>query len=105
MCYLDLFFFEIIKMLGVEWSKLQLMEKQWYLDEVEREKQQYMKEFWVYQQLEVYKMCMEKIQEKKIKKEDLGFGFMNIFLNGYKGGDCDGFFIFDVFIFIEEFLD
>lgn len=39
-----------------------------YLDEAEREKQQYMKELRAYQQSEAYKMCTEKIQEKKIKK-------------------------------------
>lgn len=39
-----------------------------YLDEAEREKQQYMKELRAYQQSEAYKMCAEKIQEKKIKK-------------------------------------
>lgn len=39
-----------------------------YLDEAEREKQQYMKELREYQQSEAYKMCTEKIQEKKIKK-------------------------------------
>ena len=39
-----------------------------YLDEAEREKQQYMKELRAYQQSEAYKMCTEKLQEKKIKK-------------------------------------
>lgn len=42
-----------------------------YLDEAEREKQQYMKELREYQQSEAYKMCTEKIQEKKIKKGGL----------------------------------
>ncbi|NXI58203.1 HM20B regulator, partial [Chloroceryle aenea] len=71
----DLPFPEITKMLGAEWSKLQLSEKQRYLDEAEREKQQYMKELREYQQSEAYKMCTEKIQEKKIKKgEGLGCG-------------------------------
>lgn len=32
-----------------------------YLDEAEREKQQYMKELRAYQQSEAYKMCTEKI--------------------------------------------
>ncbi|XP_023572667.1 SWI/SNF-related matrix-associated actin-dependent regulator of chromatin subfamily E member 1-related [Octodon degus] len=76
-----------------------------YLDEAEREKQQYMKELRAYQQSEAYKMCTEKIQEKKIKKEDSGSGLMNTLLNGHKGGDCDGFSTFDVPIFTEEFLD
>ncbi|KAI2587914.1 high mobility group 20B, partial [Homo sapiens] len=76
-----------------------------YLDEAEREKQQYMKELRAYQQSEAYKMCTEKIQEKKIKKEDSSSGLMNTLLNGHKGGDCDGFSTFDVPIFTEEFLD
>ncbi|XP_020939776.1 SWI/SNF-related matrix-associated actin-dependent regulator of chromatin subfamily E member 1-related isoform X2 [Sus scrofa] len=101
----DLPFPEITKMLGAEWSKLQPAEKQRYLDEAEREKQQYMKELRAYQQSEAYKMCTEKIQEKKIKKEDSGSGLMNTLLNGHKGGDCDGFSTFDVPIFTEEFLD
>ncbi|KAG5208924.1 hypothetical protein R6Z07F_006763 [Ovis aries] len=101
----DLPFPEITKMLGAEWSKLQPAEKQRYLDEAEREKQQYMKELRAYQQSEAYKMCAEKIQEKKIKKEDSSSGLMNTLLNGHKGGDCDGFSTFDVPIFTEEFLD
>ncbi|PNJ18120.1 HMG20B isoform 8 [Pongo abelii] len=101
----DLPFPEITKMLGAEWSKLQPTEKQRYLDEAEREKQQYMKELRAYQQSEAYKMCTEKIQEKKVKKEDSSSGLMNTLLNGHKGGDCDGFSTFDVPIFTEEFLD
>ncbi|XP_012878082.1 PREDICTED: SWI/SNF-related matrix-associated actin-dependent regulator of chromatin subfamily E member 1-related [Dipodomys ordii] len=76
-----------------------------YLDEAEKEKQQYLKELRAYQQSEAYKVCSEKIQEKKIKKEDSGSGLMNTLLNGHKGGDCDGFSTFDVPIFTEEFLD
>ncbi|XP_041439168.1 high mobility group 20B L homeolog isoform X2 [Xenopus laevis] len=64
----DLPFPEITKMLGAEWSTLPAHEKQRYLDEAERDKQQYMKELREYQQSEAYKMCAEKIQEKKIKK-------------------------------------
>ncbi|NXS24086.1 HM20B regulator, partial [Mystacornis crossleyi] len=79
----DLPFPEITKMLGAEWSKLQLSEKQRYLDEAEREKQQYMKELREYQQSEAYKMCTEKIQEKKIKKEDVGAVAVNTLLNGH----------------------
>ncbi|EDL89160.1 high mobility group 20 B (predicted), isoform CRA_b [Rattus norvegicus] len=67
----DLPFPEITKMLGAEWSKLQPAEKQRYLDEAEKEKQQYLKELWAYQQSEAYKVCTEKIQENKIKKEFL----------------------------------
>ncbi|OBS60332.1 hypothetical protein A6R68_08579 [Neotoma lepida] len=76
-----------------------------YLDEAEKEKQQYLKELWAYQQSEAYKVCTEKIQESKIKKEDSGSGLMNTLLNGHKGVDCDGFSTFDVPIFTEEFLD
>ncbi|XP_062490455.1 SWI/SNF-related matrix-associated actin-dependent regulator of chromatin subfamily E member 1-related, partial [Pezoporus occidentalis] len=104
----DLPFPEITKMLGAEWSKLQLSEKQRYLDEAEREKQQYMKELREYQQSEAYKMCTEKIQEKKIKKEDMGSAAANTLLNGHphKAGECsDTFSTFDVPIFTEEFLD
>lgn len=101
----DLPFPEITKMLGAEWSKLQPAEKQRYLDEAEKEKQQYLKELWAYQQSEAYKVCTEKIQENKIKKEDSGSGLMNTLLNGHKGVDCDGFSTFDVPIFTEEFLD
>ncbi|XP_051495678.1 SWI/SNF-related matrix-associated actin-dependent regulator of chromatin subfamily E member 1-related isoform X1 [Apus apus] len=104
----DLPFPEITKMLGAEWSKLQLSEKQRYLDEAEREKQQYMKELREYQQSEAYKMCTEKIQEKKIKKEDVGSAAANTLLNGHphKAGECsDTFSTFDVPIFTEEFLD
>ncbi|XP_015741912.1 SWI/SNF-related matrix-associated actin-dependent regulator of chromatin subfamily E member 1-related [Coturnix japonica] len=91
----DLPFPEITKMLGAEWSKLQLSEKQRYLDEAEREKQQYMKE-------------LREYQEKKIKKEDAGSAAANTLLNGHphKAGECsDAFSTFDVPIFTEEFLD
>ncbi|KFO53562.1 SWI/SNF-related matrix-associated actin-dependent regulator of chromatin subfamily E member 1-related, partial [Corvus brachyrhynchos] len=106
----DLPFPEITKMLGAEWSKLQLSEKQRYLDEAEREKQQYMKELREYQQSEAYKMCTEKIQEKKIKK---GVGVPSGGLSPAQplplvpqAGECsDTFSTFDVPIFTEEFLD
>ncbi|XP_044309419.1 SWI/SNF-related matrix-associated actin-dependent regulator of chromatin subfamily E member 1-related isoform X1 [Varanus komodoensis] len=103
----DLPFPEITKMLGAEWSKLQPTEKQRYLDEAEREKQQYMKELREYQQSEAYKMCAEKMQEKKIKKEEGGSGAGNTLLNGFKAeeGSSNGFSTFDVPIFTEEFLD
>uniref|UniRef100_A0A8C0HNN8 SWI/SNF-related matrix-associated actin-dependent regulator of chromatin subfamily E member 1-related n=1 Tax=Buteo japonicus TaxID=224669 RepID=A0A8C0HNN8_9AVES len=97
----DLPFPEITKMLGAEWSKLQLSEKQRYLDEAEREKQQYMKELREYQQSEAYKMCTEKIQEKKIKK-----ALPDLYPPVPQAGECsDTFSTFDVPIFTEEFLD
>ncbi|KAM4708175.1 SWI/SNF-related matrix-associated actin-dependent regulator of chromatin subfamily E member 1-related [Discoglossus pictus] len=105
----ELPFPEITKMLGAEWSTLPVSEKQRYLDEAERDKQQYMKELREYQQSEAYKMCAEKIQEKKIKKEETGGSAVSTLLNGYthKPGDSknDGFASFDVPIFTEEFLD
>lgn len=59
-------------------SSLLLLPCQRYLDEAEREKQQYMKELRAYQQSEAYKMCTEKIQEKKIKKgEEPKPGWLN----------------------------
>uniref|UniRef100_A0A8D2QAR9 High mobility group 20B n=1 Tax=Zonotrichia albicollis TaxID=44394 RepID=A0A8D2QAR9_ZONAL len=76
-----------------------------YLDEAEREKQQYMKELREYQQSEAYKMCTEKIQEKKIKKEDVGTVGVNTLLNGHPHKVSDTFSTFDVPIFTEEFLD
>ncbi|XP_075061009.1 SWI/SNF-related matrix-associated actin-dependent regulator of chromatin subfamily E member 1-related isoform X2 [Mixophyes fleayi] len=105
----DLPFPEITKMLGAEWSTLPAPEKQRYLDDAERDKQKYMKELREYQQSEVYKMCAEKIQEKKIKKEETGASAVSTLLNGHmqKTGDSlsDGFSSFDVPIFTEEFLD
>ncbi|XP_077110693.1 SWI/SNF-related matrix-associated actin-dependent regulator of chromatin subfamily E member 1-related isoform X3 [Ranitomeya variabilis] len=64
----DLPFPEITKMLGAEWSTMPTTEKQRYLDDAEKEKQQYIKELREYQQSEAYKMCAEKIQVKEIKK-------------------------------------
>ncbi|KAM8939787.1 SWI/SNF-related matrix-associated actin-dependent regulator of chromatin subfamily E member 1-related isoform 2-T2 [Pelodytes ibericus] len=103
----DLPFPEITKMLGAEWSTLPTLEKQRYLDEAERDKQQYMKELREYQQSEAYKMCAEKIQEKKIKKEESNSSGVTTLLNGYthKTGNSQSFTTFDVPIFTEEFLD
>ncbi|NXF23769.1 HM20B regulator, partial [Rhodinocichla rosea] len=101
----DLPFPEITKMLGAEWSKLQLSEKQGGLDEAEREKQQYMRGGREYQQSEAYKMCGGEIQEKKIKKEDVGTVGVNTLLGGHphKAGECSGgVSTFDVPIFTEE---
>ncbi|CAN2389009.1 SWI SNF-related matrix-associated actin-dependent regulator of chromatin subfamily E member, partial [Pristimantis euphronides] len=105
----DLPFPEITKMLGAEWSTLPTEEKQRYLDDAEREKQQYIKELKKYQQSEAYKMCNDKIQERKIKKEESSTSSAINVLNGYtqKTGDSRGDFLsaFDVPIFTEEFLD
>ncbi|KAM4810186.1 SWI/SNF-related matrix-associated actin-dependent regulator of chromatin subfamily E member 1-related [Rhinophrynus dorsalis] len=105
----DLPFPEITKMLGAEWSTLPSLEKQRYLDEAERDKQQYMKELREYQQSEAYKMCTEKIQEKKVKKEEKCVAPVSTLLNGYthKSEDyqSDSISTFDIPIFTEEFLD
>lgn len=49
-----------------------------YLDEAEKEKQQYLKELWAYQQSEAYKVCTEKIQENKIKKGAWALAFHGV---------------------------
>ncbi|XP_043577067.1 SWI/SNF-related matrix-associated actin-dependent regulator of chromatin subfamily E member 1-related isoform X2 [Chiloscyllium plagiosum] len=100
----DLPFPEITRMLGNEWSKLPALEKQHYLDEAEKDKQQYLKELKEFQQTEAYKLSTEKIQEKKLKKEELWPG-----VNGPvpKAADDspDRISMFDTPIFTEEFLD
>ncbi|XP_077110681.1 SWI/SNF-related matrix-associated actin-dependent regulator of chromatin subfamily E member 1-related isoform X1 [Ranitomeya variabilis] len=105
----DLPFPEITKMLGAEWSTMPTTEKQRYLDDAEKEKQQYIKELREYQQSEAYKMCAEKIQVKEIKKEESSTSSASTVLNGHtqKTGDSqsDGYSAFDVPIFTEEFLD
>ncbi|XP_018425477.1 PREDICTED: SWI/SNF-related matrix-associated actin-dependent regulator of chromatin subfamily E member 1-related [Nanorana parkeri] len=107
--YPDLPFPEITKMLGAEWSTLPGQEKQRYLDDAERDKQQYMKELREYQLSETYKMCSDKIHEKKMKKEENRASSISTLLNGHmlKTGESqnNGLAIFDVPIFTEEFLD
>ncbi|XP_072261169.1 SWI/SNF-related matrix-associated actin-dependent regulator of chromatin subfamily E member 1-related isoform X2 [Pyxicephalus adspersus] len=105
----DLPFPEITKMLGAEWSTLPGQEKKRYLDDAERDKQQYIKDLREYQQSEAYKVCSEKIQEKKIDKEENHVSPVSTLLNGHtkKAGESqsNGFTVFDVPIFTEEFLD
>ncbi|KAG2463775.1 UN13A protein, partial [Polypterus senegalus] len=115
----ELPFPEITKMLGAEWSRLASDDKQRYLDEAEKEKQKYMRELKEYQQSEAYRLSNEKIQEKKIKKEECTSVIINAVTNGpghkvgthglpgHKSGDplSDRFSSFDVPIFTEEFLD
>lgn len=82
------------------WASPPLAACQRYLDEAEREKQQYMKELRAYQQSEAYKMCTEKIQEKKIKKGGKGPppGSQCLLLDGWlwpsdpppRGSHCGG---------------
>ncbi|KAG7488032.1 hypothetical protein MATL_G00029720 [Megalops atlanticus] len=102
----DLPFPEITKRLGAEWSRLAPHDKQRYLDEAEREKQQYARELREYQQSEAYQITSAKIQDKKIKREELTSVIINAASSGptaLKGSDLSN--RFDVPIFTEEFLD
>ncbi|XP_072338617.1 SWI/SNF-related matrix-associated actin-dependent regulator of chromatin subfamily E member 1-related isoform X3 [Scyliorhinus torazame] len=104
MQYPDLPFPEITRMLGNEWSKLPTLEKQRYLDEAEKDKQQYLKELKEFQQTEAYKLSTQKIQEKKLKKEELWPG-VNGPVPKATDDSPDRISIFDTPIFTEEFLD
>ncbi|XP_023699431.1 SWI/SNF-related matrix-associated actin-dependent regulator of chromatin subfamily E member 1-related isoform X1 [Paramormyrops kingsleyae] len=102
----DLPFPEITKRLGAEWSRLAPLDKQRYLDEAEREKQQYARELREYQQSEAYQITSAKIQDKKVKREELPSVIINASSfgqTGMKGSDLSN--RFDVPIFTEEFLD
>ncbi|XP_017567560.1 SWI/SNF-related matrix-associated actin-dependent regulator of chromatin subfamily E member 1-related isoform X2 [Pygocentrus nattereri] len=102
----DLPFPEITKRLGAEWSRLAPHDKQRYLDEAEREKMQYARELREYQKSEAYQLTNAKIQDKKIKKEELTSVIINANSSGsatFKGSDLSN--RFDVPIFTEEFLD
>ncbi|XP_078070214.1 SWI/SNF-related matrix-associated actin-dependent regulator of chromatin subfamily E member 1-related-like isoform X2 [Mustelus asterias] len=101
----DLPFPEITKTLGSEWSKLPPEDKQCYLDEAERAKQQYMKELQEYQQTEAYKMSTIAVQEKKLRKEST-----HSMSNGMHAEKNDSeqqgrMSMFNIPIFTEEFLD
>ncbi|XP_038660153.1 SWI/SNF-related matrix-associated actin-dependent regulator of chromatin subfamily E member 1-related-like isoform X1 [Scyliorhinus canicula] len=101
----DLPFPEITKTLGSEWSKLPPEDKQCYLDEAERAKQQYMKELQEYQQTEAYKMNAIAVQEKKLRKETT-----HSMSNGMHAEKNDNeqqgrMSMFNIPIFTEEFLD
>lgn len=102
----DLPFPEITKRLGAEWSRLAPHDKQRYLDEAEREKMQYARELREYQKSEAYQLTNAKIQDKRIKKEDLPSVIINANSSGsatFKSSDLSH--RFDVPIFTEEFLD
>ncbi|KAG5851352.1 hypothetical protein ANANG_G00092340 [Anguilla anguilla] len=95
----DLPFPEITKRLGAEWSRLVPHDKQ-------REKQQYARELKEYQQSEAFQITSAKIQDKKVKREELTSVIINatsLGPAGYKGSDLSN--RFDVPIFTEEFLD
>lgn len=82
------------------------MSIQRYLDEAEREKQQYARELKEYQQSEAYQITSAKIQDKKVKREELASVIINatsLGPGGFKGTDLSN--RFDVPIFTEEFLD
>ncbi|XP_030639885.1 SWI/SNF-related matrix-associated actin-dependent regulator of chromatin subfamily E member 1-related [Chanos chanos] len=102
----DLPFPEITKRLGAEWSRLAPHDKQRYLDEAEREKVQYARELKEYQQSEAYQITTAKVQDKRIKKEELASVIISANNSGaaaLKGSDLSN--RFDVPIFTEEFLD
>lgn len=101
----DLPFPEITKRLGAEWSRLDPQDKQRYLDEAEREKVQYARELREYQQSEAYQITSAKVQDKRIKREEL-----SVIINsnssgptGLKSSELSNGF--DIPIFTEEFLD
>ncbi|XP_072443742.1 SWI/SNF-related matrix-associated actin-dependent regulator of chromatin subfamily E member 1-related-like isoform X2 [Chiloscyllium punctatum] len=101
----DLPFPEITKTLGSEWSKLPPEDKQCYLDEAERAKQQYIKELQEYQKTEAYKMSTIAVQEKKLRKESA-----HSMSNGMHAEKIDSeqqgrMSMFNIPIFTEEFLD
>lgn len=102
----DLPFPEITKRLGAEWSRLAPLEKQRYLDEAEREKVQYAQELKEYQKSEAFHITNAKIQDKRIKKEEVTSVIINANTSGsstFKTSDLSS--RFDIPIFTEEFLD
>ncbi|KAK2869146.1 hypothetical protein Q7C36_001017 [Tachysurus vachellii] len=102
----DLPFPEITKRLGAEWSRLAPHDKQRYLDEADREKVQYARELKEYQKSEAFQITSAKIQDKRIKKEELTSVIINANSSAsstLKSSDLSS--RFDVPIFTEEFLD
>jgi len=100
-------FTEITKLLGAEWSTLQLHEKQHYLEEAEKDKERYVKELEAYHQTEAYKMFTKKQAEKRAKEDDAENraplnGALDAPNTGATGDDTPSF---DIPIFTEEFLD
>ncbi|XP_016382632.1 SWI/SNF-related matrix-associated actin-dependent regulator of chromatin subfamily E member 1-related-like [Sinocyclocheilus rhinocerous] len=102
----DLPFPEITKRLGAEWSRLAPHDKQRYLDEAERDKMQYARELREYQKSEAYQITCAKVQDKRIKREELTSVIINANSSGSTGfKNSDLTTRFDVPIFTEEFLD
>ncbi|XP_057181562.1 SWI/SNF-related matrix-associated actin-dependent regulator of chromatin subfamily E member 1-related [Triplophysa rosa] len=102
----DLPFPEITKRLGAEWSRLAPNDKQRYLDEAERDKMQYARELREYQKSEAYQITCAKVQDKKIKREEVTSVIINANSSGSAGFKTSDLSTrFDVPIFTEEFLD
>ncbi|KAK7126864.1 hypothetical protein R3I94_018143 [Phoxinus phoxinus] len=102
----DLPFPEITKRLGAEWSRLAPHDKQRYLDEAERDKMQYARELREYQKSEAYQITCAKVQDKRIKREEVASVIINANSSGSAGFKNSDFTTrFDVPIFTEEFLD
>lgn len=102
----DLPFPEITKRLGAEWSRLATHDKQRYLDEAERDKMQYARDLKEYQKSEAYQITCAKVQDKRIKREEVTSVIINASSSGsagFKSSDLST--RFDVPIFTEEFLD
>ncbi|XP_077256925.1 high mobility group protein 2 isoform X2 [Temnothorax americanus] len=102
----SLTFTEITKLLAAEWSKLQIDQKQRYLDAAERDKERYNREFSNYKQTEAYRLFNEKQSERQneSKKERNGTD-VNAEQNDVEQEKDNDFTGFDIPIFTEEFLD
>ncbi|XP_064645730.1 high mobility group protein 20A-like isoform X2 [Lineus longissimus] len=104
-------FSEVTKIMGNEWSKLPLHDKQHYLDEAEHDKERYMRELEAYYKTEAYKIFIQRKNERKMKGEmmdedsnlsDVNGGALEVMNdNTHKEEEKN----FDIPIFTEEFLD
>lgn len=63
----ELNFPDVTKLLGAQWSKLSVEEKQRYLDEAEKDKERYMVELEAYQKTDAYRNFLKKQAERKRK--------------------------------------
>jgi hypothetical protein len=66
-----LFFPEITKMLGTEWSSMLASKKQKYLDEAEADKKRYIEELKAYQESEAYQNFIKKKRLNGLRSEYL----------------------------------
>jgi len=94
-------FAEISKMLGCEWSTLDPMQKQRYLDDADKEKERYLKDLEAYQKTETYKSFLTQI-DKKSKDDSHPTDLLSVQAD-VKEEEESG--TFDIPIFTEEFLD